>query len=586
MMMPQQQRRRRRRKQRLLMTLLVHVVVLALKFPASSSFLIVKHQRRRRQRSNNSSSGTRTRSSNSSSSSGRSNILILQAGGKKRRTNIELPILVSSAFSSEPAHPPTPLVVPLPSSEFPDELTTPFVYGLQLDTPVHQLIIAEAIATATTTTTTTKAAVDVTPWYGHLVWQDEGTLIGAIGCAAEILVTTAQQPAGTRLNRRTASSFPQTPFQEKVAQLEQSFSASRSEDEKDGNAKDDSNNDNDDDDDDEDGSVSISSTPMTTNVVCRGGWRFVVKDVVKTIPYPIVIVDEIFDDADDDDSAMFSKVGTTATHDDKDEDNTDFDTDPDDYDHIQDLSVPELIRTIMRNVQSIVRQKLEEAIARTQLNPLEQSILEESLRVEREGKDDDDDDEEEGTKINSIQINPAVIELAHSEEMSAVWEVFQTSLVDDFEPSQRRFAVAMMAAELVDLNQEIREEILVTRNGKERLQLVAKELQDLIGMARARKVALAITNQNDDTEKDLQVGTPQLPTWTKQIHKGTRVEYYWNDEWKWCAGVVVDDPVTIIDELLITLRFEDGEIHRLPFRADEKVRWRPPTPPPSTPGGK
>jgi len=575
MMMPQQQRRRR--KQRLLMTLLVHVVVLALKFQASSSFLIVKHQRRRRQRSNNSSSGTRTRSS--SSGSGRSNILILQAGGKKRRTNIELPILVSSAFSSEPAHPPTPLFVPLPSSEFPDELTTPFVYGLQLDTPLHQLIIAEAIATATTTTTT-KAAVDLAPWYGHLVWQDEGTLIGAIGCAAEILVNTAQQQAGTSLNKRTASSLPQTPFQEKVAQLEQSFSASRSEDEKDGNAKDDSNNDNDDD----DGSVSISSTPTTTNVVCRGGWRFVVKDVVKTIPYPVVIVDEIFDDADDDDSAMFSKVGTTATHDDKDED-TDLDTDPDDYDHIQDLSVPELIRTIMRNVQSIVRQKLEEAIARTQLNPLEQSILEESLRVEREGKDDDDD-EEEGTKISSIQITPAVIELAHSEEMSAVWEVFQTSLVDDFEPSQRRFAVAMMAAELVDLNQEIREEILVIRNGKERLQLVAKEVQDLIGMARARKVAIAITNQNDDTEKDLQVGTPQLPTWTKQIHKGTRVEYYWNDEWKWCAGVVVDDPVTIIDELLITLRFEDGEIHRLPFRADEKVRWRPPTPPPSTPGGK
>ena len=60
------------------------------------------------------------------------------------------------------------------------------------------------------------------------------------------------------------------------------------------------------------------------------------------------------------------------------------------------------------------------------------------------------------------------------------------------------------------------------------------------------------------------------------MSEGTRLEYFWNEEFGWCEGVVVGDPVKIVDELIVTVRFEDGETHKLPFRADEKVRWRPP----------
>merc|ERR1719464_469304 len=224
------------------------------------------------------------------------------------------------------------------------------------------------------------------------------------------------------------------------------------------------------------------------------------------------------------------------------------------------MSVPELIQNTMHNVQSIMGQQLEDATAKTQLSPLEQSILDDS-EIGREGK----------------SINPAAIELAHVEEKCAVWDVFQISLVDDIEPSQRRFAVAIMAAELTNLKNEVRQEILLVRNGKERLRIVLKELKEVVGMARARKMASSITDKTDEADRDLKVGKPQLPPWARQIRKGTKIEYFWNEEYGWCPGVVIDDPVTIVDELVLKIRFDDDddEVHRLPLSAEDKLRWRP-----------
>ena len=72
------------------------------------------------------------------------------------------------------------------------------------------------------------------------------------------------------------------------------------------------------------------------------------------------------------------------------------------------------------------------------------------------------------------------------------------------------------------------------------------------------------------------VGPPQLPPWASQISKGLRVEYYWNEEWGWSPAEVIEDPIKIMDEFIITVRFDaDGEVHRLPLNPDEKLRWRP-----------
>lgn len=39
--------------------------------------------------------------------------------------------------------------------------------------------------------------------------------------------------------------------------------------------------------------------------------------------------------------------------------------------------------------------------------------------------------------------------------------------------------------------------------------------------------------------------------------------------------MIIENPVMVVDELLVTVEFEDGEVHKLPFSPEEKVRWRP-----------
>ena len=467
-------------------------------------------------------------------------------------------------------------VTPLPSSDFPDQLATPFLYGMQMETPLHKLILEEAISMAETVTvdvtvkslsTTTSPFSSLSkPIYGHLVWKDttSDTLVGAIGCTAEILVNA---PTNELI---AASNFNQSPFEEKLAKLEKSFSEG---DDTDNNDNDNDNNNNENNNENKNNNDD-NVTPTSNTLLCRGGWRFVVKEVVRSIPYPVVIVDEIQDDADEDDSDMFATVGTTSTSVDDDDD----DDDEDDFSH---MSTPELIHNTMIHVQSIIGQQLEDANAKTELGPLEKSILEDS-GIAGSGSNNNN--------ANNNIINPAVIELAHAEEMSAVWDVFQSSLIDDIEPALRRFAVAIMAAELAHLNNDLRQEILITRNSEERLRIVLRELNEIVGMTQARKMASVITDEVDETEKDLKVGKPTLPKWAKQIKKGTKIDYFWNEEYGWCPGEVAEDPVTINntignnnddddeeeeEQLLLTIRFDDGEEHRLPLTAEDKLRWRP-----------
>ncbi|KAL3901869.1 MAG: hypothetical protein SGARI_006006 [Bacillariaceae sp.] len=120
------------------------------------------------------------------------------------------------------------------------------------------------------------------------------------------------------------------------------------------------------------------------------------------------------------------------------------------------------------------------------------------------------------------------------------------------------------------MNNDIRKKILLTRNSEERLRIVLRELNEIDGMAKAKKIASEITEKTDEMDKDLTVGKPQLPRWALQITKGTKIDYFWNEEYGWCGGEVVADPVVVVDEILLTIRFKDGEIHKLPL-----VRWRP-----------
>ena len=403
-------------------------------------------------------------------------------------------------------------VVPLPSSHLPSELTTMNLYGMRVERPVHKLIVEEAIARGN----------DVKErGFGHVVAKsqsnnndnNDSSLVGAVGCVAEVLIQTPEQSA---------------PLGQQDAGVSQSASGD-------------------------------GESPAVV-VLCRGCYRFQVREIVKTIPYTVAIVDEI---ADDDD-------GRDNESDDKDDKNNNEDNADGLLDDMYiSLSVSELLPRVMKGCKAFLDQRVRDQ-EKTK-SPLELAILEQS----------------------GLPPSP---DRSQVEEAMAVFDVFQSSLIDICStPLERNYAIAMMAAELCNADNEVRKALISTRNSVTRLRLVCQQVERAVSTNQARAIANDIvtpgtnqdnnsdgdngnsSNNNDtfDDERDLMIGPPVLPPWASQISKGVRIEYFWNEDLEWCAGTVVDDPMRIMDEIVLTVRFDDGEVHRLPLNPDEKLRWRP-----------
>lgn len=467
------------------------------------------------------------------------------------------------------------MIIPLPSSHLPQELSTIFMYGLTLNAGMHKLMMQHVVEFGSSNNdlggsngqgagegggnsafggdmfgiptagmgdgildnmSSTSGGGGL---YGHVIWKpnpqdsDEDLLslssstttthplIGSIGCAAEHVLTL---PTTTSMNPSSS-------------QKPQSNNEPNAEDTKD-------------------------DLPMA--VLVKGSFRFVVRDVIQTFPFPIAVVDELLDG----DESVISSIDMDQNWErqvqqgqDNDEDfDNDFDDD-DDYDMYADLTPSELVPRTLSAMKACIDQKLTKKSKPMSL--LEQAILEDS------GMAPSDD-------ANTISME--AIEKAQAEEMAAVFDIFTSSLIDIAPmPMERYYAIAMMAAEISGLENPVRAKILATVDGVERLKVVLKELEQKISMVQAKKLTDQITGENDESSKDLKVGEPQLPPWAKSIRKGTKIEYFWNEEFGWCRGTIVEEPMKIVDELIVTVMFEDGETHRLPFRGDEKVRWRPAT---------
>ena len=448
------------------------------------------------------------------------------------RRGITLPLLDISdppPTADDEGEEQTRVVLPLPSDHLPAPLRDLNVYGMQFTRPVHKRMLEDAVERAATGKAAALMGLDPSeggskPLYGHLAWKpnnnnDSGlSLVGAIGCVAEVLL----ESDGSAFDALMGGGVDDTLL---AANLETSAQAQAGED-----------------------------LPKTV-VVC-GSFRFIVKEVVQEVPFPIVVVDELIDQAPGS-APIVAPTESPAVieyndFDDNFEVNDDNDDDEEDNEMYSDMEPNDIIRELFQTLQSYVDQKVEEA-SNQQVTLLEQSILE-----------------------DTGLINPVTVELNRAEQVAATWISFRTSLFDICPlPNDRYYAAAMMAAEVVNLNNSVRRKMLTMIDGVERLRYVLREVKDTAGMARARKVAQDITETTDEDDKDLQVGKPELPPWSRQITKGMKVQYYWNEEWEWCDAEVVEDPVMIVDELLVTLRFEDGEIHKLPFDPGEKARWRP-----------
>ena len=76
------------------------------------------------------------------------------------RKDVEIPLLdlIDRSISKDKdENDENAFVVPLPSSDLPDQLATPFLYGMQMDVPLHKMILEEAISMAETATVSPSA---------------------------------------------------------------------------------------------------------------------------------------------------------------------------------------------------------------------------------------------------------------------------------------------------------------------------------------------------------------------------------------------------------------------------------------------
>lgn len=156
--------------------------------------------------------------------------------------------------------------------------------------------------------------------------------------------------------------------------------------------------------------------------------------------------------------------------------------------------------------------------------------------------------------------NSVLDRLEMTQELAAIVAILRSSL-EQWPPS----SLPYLAVDLTSTNNEQRWKLLSCASLSDQIELARSILVDALPEVASSKPA-----------QELQVGTPQLPRWASTIRKGVELEYFWNEEYEWCRGVVVEDPVFIVDEWILTVHFDDDDsTHRLPLSADEAARWRP-----------
>jgi len=462
---------------------------------------------------------------------------------KKRSIQLPLIDLSISTKDSETSQ----IIIPLPSSHLPSELSTPHIYGMELSSPLYTMMITDLM-------TNSKDE----KLYGCVASKGED-LVGAIGCAATILIATP--------NDNNNKEEQQTSEEEKQMM-----------------------------------------------VLSKGAFRFIVTEVIQSYPYVIAVVDELLDYApgelerelkmqqqkdqeeckaeeetsgdctiveydDFADSNMFFQTDTPSQEEEEEEEDDDI------SDLYPNYTPSQLFQTTLTKLHSYIHTQLESTSQPKSI--LEQHILE------------------------TQNFSPDNLS-SQFEEMAAILELLPSEILDIAPLEWERFyTIGMLAAEMISVENTIRKDLLKTRNGVDRMKIVLRELERKEDLARTKKLTMEISEQSilkdrgdddlieeekgvkesEETKtqeeeedsvvsdggdaKDLKVGTPSLPPWASSLKKGLRVEYYWNDLEGWCGGVITNDPVRIVNEIILEITFDDGEVHRIPFLPEEKVRWRP-----------
>lgn len=452
------------------------------------------------------------------------------------------------------------LVQPLPSTHLQQqpELSNLHVYGMKLTVPLHQQIINHAWDITATNVDAGRIDLDdnmmlqrslpyndptKVPLVGVVAYkplrkEDTGTAkhpaIGAIGCVVQVLYNAAimnndEYKKGLNIDSSRNDDTSDTSKNKKTKKKK---------------------------------TIRYNTPSTSKTVLCRGLFRFIVRDVKQSIPYTVALVEELHDGSESDVALVDLESNTIAND-----------------DAYANMTSTELMQRTLQSMQFVIDRMMENAIQSSNqpLTPLEESILQDNGMIHQQQQ-----------VMNDIRET--------AQEYNSMWNIFRSSLVD-MTPSERYYAVPFMAAEICHFPNAVRRQMLVTTNPIERLRLACRAATAEVTAAASASTRSTIQNPVVSTSMDgtagntvshsgvvamsqnLNVGTPKLPSWSQKIKKGTILEYYWNEDYGWCRGQVIEDPLRIVpDEIVLTMHFpDDDSTHRLPFSADEKVRWRPPS---------
>ena len=329
------------------------------------------------------------------------------------------------------------LVQPLPSIHLQQqpELANIHVYGMKLTVPLHQQIINHAWDITATNIDANKIDLDEDlmpqrglpyndpakiPLVGVIAYKpptgskDDSTkhsAIGTIGCAVQVLYNAAimnNDEYKKNLNIDSGSNNDMT-------------GGSRNKKKK---------------------KTIRYNTPSTSKtVLCRGLFRFIVRDIKQSIPYTVALVEELHDIRE-------SEVLTTTSP--NVESNTMIN------DSHANMTTTELMQRTLQSMQYVVDRMMEHAIQSSNqpLNPLEESILQDNGMIHQQQ-----------------QARNEIRETA--QEYNDIWNIFRSSLVD-MSPNERYYSVPFMAAEICHFPNQVRRQMLVTTNPIERLRIACR----------------------------------------------------------------------------------------------------------------
>ncbi|GKY90678.1 hypothetical protein MPSEU_000041200 [Mayamaea pseudoterrestris] len=247
--------------------------------------------------------------------------------------------------------------------------------------------------------------------------------------------------------------------------------------------------------------VSPKLSPLVST---NGKWRFIVKEVLSTNPFPVVLVDELFDQ---------KVIDKTRPRDGKGNDSQELSK------GVERHEADELMATLMDAMHAHVHQHLKKA------EPEQSNV--------------------QCQKARALD--------------------YVSRIIDDLYPSieEKYYCIGLLSMEFVRLTNDERRIYLSMTDSVERMRVMLGLLRQQLSVSDAgSNLGLTVNNDVEPVgllaAKNVENDKRPLPAsfaWDTKLLPGMIVEYYYNDELGWCRGKVMTESIVTFDGSMVKVYF-------------------------------